>query len=183
MSKHPDHGNPARPGMSIPAELAVDLGTDEMTRRFREAPVYRKTAVVPIRTAIPGEPVTTVMADGLTETAVTCVGGEPVITNPGGEQYVPMGGWEQVTRRYDDIGGGLYQAKGLIRAIPNPTGQPVTIDAPWGVQQRQGPDCLFAVEYLPNAPGEIGPDRYLIGAGEFRQTYVPAVINEGGPNA
>jgi hypothetical protein len=154
--------------------LAVDLGTPEMTALFAAAPVYRKSAVVSIRAAEPGEIVATVMADGRAETTVTCAGGEPVITNPGGEQYVPTGAWEQVGRRYDELGGGRYQAKGMVRAFTNPTGQPVVITAPWGEEQRQGADCLFAVEHLPDAPEEIGADRYLIGAAEFAETYVPA---------
>src|SRR5581483_819943 len=101
-------------------------------------------------------------------------GGEPVITNPGGEEYVPMGGWEQVRRRYDALGGGRWQAKGMVRAVVNPTGAEVTITAPWGEEQHQGPDCMIAVEYLPSAPGEIGSDRYLIGAAEFAETYALA---------
>jgi hypothetical protein len=159
--------------MNSDNRIQVDLSTPDMTAAFRAAPVYRKRAVVTIRTARPGEQVTTTMANGIEETAVRCTGGEPVIANPGGEEYVPMGDWEQVSRRYDALGDGRYQAKGMIRAFANPAGQPVVINAPWG-EQQQGPDCLFAAEYLPGTPDEIGPDRYLIGADEFRQTYEPA---------
>src|SRR5581483_1699046 len=86
---------------------------------------------------------------------------------------VPMGGWPQVERRYEPVGDGRYQAKGLIRAFRNPAGQPVTITAPWGEEQHQGPDCLFAAEYFPDDPERITADRYLIGAAEFAETYVP----------
>lgn len=160
--------------------MKLDLTTDEFTALFAAAPVYRKSAVVSIREAQPGERVVTVMGDGREETAVTCSGGEPVITNPGGEQYVPMGGWEQVGRRYDPLAGGLWLAKGMVRAFPNPTGAEVSITAPWGEEQHQGPDCLLAVEYLPASPGEIGSDRYLIGAAEFAETYALAAdVNAG----
>lgn len=154
--------------------MRLDLTAGEFTALFAAAPVYRKSAVVLIREARPGERVVTVMGDGREETAVTCSGGEPVITNPGGEQYVPMGGWEQVHRRYDQFGDGRWQAKGMVRAFPNPSGAEVSIMAPWGEEQHQGPDCLLAVEYLPSEPDVIGPDRYLIGAAEFAETYVPA---------
>jgi hypothetical protein len=154
--------------------MKLDLSAEEFTARFAKAPVYRKSAVVRIRTATPGEVVATVMADGRTETTVTCTGGEPAVTNPGGEQYVPMGGWEQVSRRYDPLAGDLWLAKGMVRAFPNPTGEDVTILAPWGEEQNQGPDCLFAAEYLPDRPDVIGADRYLIGGAEFAETYTLA---------
>lgn len=162
--------------MTNPGYIQADLSTEDMTAAFRDAPVFRKSAIVTIRTARPGERIVTTMASGLQETVVTCIGGEPVITNPGSEQYVPMGGWAQVERRYRPISGDQWQARGMVRAFVNPTGRPVVIDAPWGERQQQGPDCMFAAEYLPDAPGEIGADRYLIGADEFRQTYEPTAV-------
>jgi hypothetical protein len=148
----------------------LDLSTEEMSRRFAEAPVYRKSAIVSIREAIPGERIVTVMADGHRETENTAAEGEFVVTNPGGEQYVID---EKVfTGRYEPLGDGLYQAKGLIRAFRNPTGRPVTILAPWGEQEHQGPYCMFAALVTPDAPEKITGDRYLIGAREFADTYV-----------
>jgi hypothetical protein len=157
--------------MTSTSPVQVDLGTEDMTEAFRVAPVYRKSAVVTIRAAGLGERIATTMTSGLEETVVTCAGGEPVITNPGGEQYVLIGGWAQVERRYRRLSGNQWQARGMIRAFANPTGQPVVTDAPWGERQQQDADCLFATEYLPDEPYKIGPDRYLIGADEFRQTY------------
>lgn len=157
---------------------ALDLSTDEMTARFDAAPIYRKSAVVTIREADPGERVVTTLANGHEETAVTCDGGEPVITNPGGEQYVPTGGWAQVERRYHPLNGGRWQARGMVRAFPNPTGGDVTILAPWGEEQHGTADCLLAAEYLPDRPDDISADRYLIGAQEFAATYEPASESE-----
>jgi hypothetical protein len=161
-----NHQPERRTGMSH-----TDLNTGEITALLAAAPLYRKSAVVMIRAAEPGERIVTALANGLEETAVTCKGGEPVITNPGGEQYVPIGGWAQVERRYVPLSGDRWQARGMIRAVRNPAGRDVTILAPWGEEQHGAPDCLFAAEYFPDDPERIGADRYLIGAAEFAETY------------
>ena len=109
------------------ARLAVDLNTAEMTALFRSALVYRKTAVVVISAALAGETIVTVTADGTEETRRVCQGGEPVITNPGGEEYVPQGGWPAVERRYSKRPDGRWEARGLVRAFPNPAGCPVRV--------------------------------------------------------
>lgn len=152
--------------------MELDLSTDEFTAQFAAAPVYRKSAVVNARPAVPGEQVVTTLADGTVETTVTCDGGEIVITNPGGELYV-VGG-EKFAKRYAPLGDGRFQARGMVRAVINPAGGDVTVIAPWGEEQHGGPACMFAVIYDPEEPEEVGSDRYLIGAAEFAETYALA---------
>jgi PGDYG protein len=148
----------------------TDLNTPDMTALFAAAPLYRKSAIVAARRASAGERIVTVMSSGHVETSVTCDGGEWVITNPGGELYVISA--EKFARRYEPADDGRYRAKGIIRAFRNPAGVPVTILAPWGEDQVQDGDCMFATEFFPGDPGRIGSDRYLIGAAEFAETYV-----------
>ena len=95
-----------------------------------------------------------------------------LVTNPGGEQYLI--GSEQVRARYVHLGVDRYQAKGAVRAFPNPTGRDVTVIAPWGTEQNGGPDAMLAVAVDAYAPHVIASDRYLIGGQEFADTYVKA---------
>jgi hypothetical protein len=147
----------------------LDLSTPEMTQRFAEAPVYEKTAVVSIREVQPGEALETVLADGRVETKNVAKEGDHVVTNPDGEQYFISA--QEVADRYTDLGDGRYQAKGACRAFPNPTGDEITIIAPWGEEQHGGADAMVAVLYDPAQPDVIGSDRYIIGGKEFKNTY------------
>lgn len=112
----------------------------------------------------------TVLADGTAETVNTCNEGDYIVTNQGGEQYVLAS--ENFTKRYEPMEDGNYRAKGMCRAFPNPTGDDVSVTAPWGEEQHGGPDAMFAVAIDPGNPSEVGNDRYLIGADEFRSTYI-----------
>jgi hypothetical protein len=66
---------------------------------------------------------------------------------------------------------GVFRAKGMVRAIPNPTGQSVEITAPWGEPQYGDAECLFASVYDPAQPDVVGPDRYIIDNDSFLATY------------
>lgn len=140
------------------------LHLDPHTFDFTEAPRYRKTAIVTVRTAYPGEPMQTVLADGLVETRRTLQGGEKIITNPTGEEYAIRA--EQFDQLYRHIEGDRYQSLGIVQAIPNPTGQPIRIIAPWNEWQYGKEDCWLAQGINPT-------DRYIIAGAEFFHTYRP----------
>lgn len=154
-----------------PKEL--DLSTDEWTERLASAPVFAKKGVVQARQATPGEQVTTTLEDGTVETSNTANEGDVVITNPGGEQYI-IGG-EKFAGRYEATEEeGVFRAKGMARAVQNPTGADIEIMAPWGEPQYGGPDAMIATVFDPEQPDVVGDDRYIIGYEEFQTTYGPA---------
>lgn len=153
--------------------LELDLSTDEWTQRLTEAPVYAKKSLVQIRKASPGEVVTTTLADGTVETSNTAGENDVVITNPGGEQYIIDA--DKAEKRYEPTTeDGVYRAKGMARALTNPTGAPIEITAPWGEKQFGDADCLIATVFDPAQPDVVSSDRYIIGANEFQDTYGPA---------
>ena len=157
---------------SNPGVQELDLSTDEMTQRFAEAPIFTKTAQVHIREATPGEQLTTTLADGTVETVNTAKEGDMVITNPGGEQYFVSA--EKVAARYEPTDEeGVFKAKGMVRALQNPTGTPIEIMAPWGEPQYGDERAMLATLYDPAQPEVIGTDRYIIGYDEFQTTYAP----------
>ena len=152
------------------SERHVDLSTPDWTERLAKAPLYKKTALVHIRPAIPGERIVTTLADGSEETSNIAGEQDVVITNPGGEEQIVS--LEKAVQRYDLTDTpGLFQARGMIRAVDNPFAQSITIDAPWGSPQRGDADCKVAVLYDPLAPDVVGMDRYIIGGDEFKDTY------------
>ncbi|WP_276962134.1 hypothetical protein, partial [Ferrimicrobium acidiphilum] len=52
---------------------------------------------------------------------------------------------ENFAKRYESMEDGSYRAKGMCRAFPNPTGDDVSVTAPWGEEQHGGWDAMFAV--------------------------------------
>ncbi len=148
----------------------LDLSADSFTEALKSAPIYAKKGMVRARPAIPGEIVITRLADGTEETRNVATDNHMVITNPGGEEYLI--GNEKFGLRYaaTEIEG-VYKAKGLIRAITNPTGRNIEIVAPWGEVQVGGPDCKIGVAYYDDRAGIVEPDRYLIADDEFQTTY------------
>jgi hypothetical protein len=150
----------------------LDLQTDEWTERFASAPIFEKTARVRIRPAVPGEQIKTVLANGTEETVKTAGDNDVVITNPTGEEYIVDA--EKAASRYKPTEeDGVFQAIGTSRILPNPTGGPIEITAPWGEPQFGDADCLLASLYDTNQPEVISTDRYIIGGEEFRQTFGP----------
>lgn len=148
----------------------VDLNDRMATKGFLVSPLYRKSVTVEAYQTTEDTPLDTVLADGTLETSRTVPSGQWVVTNPDGEQYAITD--ETFTARYEHVNGNTYQAKGIIRAFPNPFGHPITIMAPWGELQFAERDCYFAVPY-EGPDGFIGEDRYLIGKQEFFNTYDP----------
>jgi hypothetical protein len=152
------------------APRELDLSTSEWDARLKNAEVYAKKAIVQAREAVPGETITTTLADGTVETTNTAGENTVIITNPGGEQYII--GAEKFASRYEPTDTqGEYQATGLARAVKNPTGGEIQVMAPWGELQFGGPDAMIATVFDPLNPDEVSADRYIIGADEFKDTY------------
>lgn len=159
-------------------ELRVKLAAEEWTERLRNAPIYKKTAIVHIRPATPGELVVTRLANGQHETENVAATDQVVVTNPGGEKQLVD--FEKAVQRYDpaDVPG-LFSAKGMVRAVDNPYRWPISIEAPWGGVQHGDAECKIAALYDPDTPDVISTDRYIIGKAEFAQTYGDQPVGAG----
>lgn len=152
--------------------LELDLTTQEVTDALAQAPVFAKKGVVQARPATPGERIVTVLADGTEETSNVAGENTVVITNPGGEQYII--GADKFNSRYSATEeDGVFRAKGMARALQNPTGGDIEIMAPWGEKQFGDAQSMIATVYDPDQPDVIGSDRYIIGGAEFQDTYAP----------
>lgn len=134
----------------------------EMDEALASAPLYEKKARVTMRVAAPGEKLSTVLRDGTVETTRVLEGGEAIVKNPMGEEYAM--GMDKFTSRYAQDGD-EWRATGEVKAVKNPTGENITIVAPWGEEQHGGPDCYIACN-----PQDT-KDRYIIGGEEFARTY------------
>lgn len=151
----------------------LDLSTDEWTERLANAPTYAKKAIVQAREVAEREEVRTTLADGTEETVNVAEPGDVIVTNPSGEKYVLKP--DNFAKRYKATDeDGVFRAKGMARAVQNPTGTEIEIMAPWGELQNGGLDCMIATVFDPEQPDVIGLDRYLIGDDEFKTTYAPA---------
>lgn len=150
----------------------LDLSTDEWTERLGSAPVFAKKGKVAARQVTDREEVRTTLANGTKETVNVAEAGDVVVTNPSGEQYVLKP--DNFAKRYQATEEeGVFLAKGMARAVANPTGADIQIMAPWGEPQYGGPDCMVATVFDPEQPDVIGGDRYIIGGAEFAETYAP----------
>lgn len=148
----------------------LDIHTPAFSALFKNAPVYRKNAVVKARKVLKEELLETVLSNGFVEITRLVPVGCWIITNPGGEEYaIPN---ERFHSRYEETDiPGVYHAKGEIRAIKNTTGKPVEIIAPWGGSQFGDSDCIIASGCDENMnPTDY---RYIIGYQEFLDTYFP----------
>lgn len=153
-------------------KLELDLSTPEWEATLAEAPVYAKKGMVEARILAEDEQLDTVLADGTVETSRIVPAGEVIVTNPGGEQYAIER--EKFDKRYEVTSeDGIYRAKGMVRAVDNPTGEDIQVMAPWGELQFGGPDCKIASVFNPDNPDEVSSDRYIIGGQEFEDTYGP----------
>lgn len=157
--------------------VRLDLSSETVTSRLAEAPIFEKTAMVQAEQVQEEREVRTVLKDGTEETVNIAKPGDYIVTNPGGEQYVmSQENFDKRYAAYEGSGWGnepsnTYQAKGSVRAIQNPTGQPITITAPWGEEQHGDERCYVVSAYDPNKPNEVSGDRYIIGYDEFHETY------------
>ena len=146
--------------------MIVNLFTETMDEAFAKAPRYRKSVIVEARKTLKEEKLDTILASGVHETSRIVPVGHWIITNPGGEEYAVTE--EKFLSRYEQMEDGRCRAKGVIRALRNPTGEDVEIMAPWGEPQYGDKNCLFAATMDGT---EITNDRYIIGGDEFVDTY------------
>lgn len=153
----------------------LDLHRGELDVALGAAPVFDKTTEITAVQADRAGRLTTVLVDGTVETTKDYAEGEWIVTNPDGERYVIP----DVTfrRRHRHLGGDRYQTVGAVRAIRNPTGGPISIDAPWEAMQYANADCMIAEAIDPDHPERRTVDRYLIGGAEFATTYTPRKQN------
>ena len=95
--------------------------------------------------------------------------GDAIITGPEGEHYSIAAAdfaalYEPLRGEDGAVVPGAYLPKNQIKAMPNPTGREIVIDAPWGGQQHGEADC-WLVE------SQVNGSRYIIEAAAFAQTY------------
>lgn len=145
----------------------IDLQSGEFNERFIDAPLWTKKAIVDARQVTETEHLDTILANGFLETTREVPAGHWIVTNPGGEEYALSD--EKFQSRYESIGNGKFQAKGVIRAYSNPTGGKVEITAPWGEKQFGDERCYFATAVSENF--DPTQDCYIIGYDEFMETY------------
>ncbi len=146
----------------------VDRKASEIIRALAEAPLFKKQGQVKARPAVPGERVTTTLANGANETVNTANEGDWVVTNPSGEQYIVSG--QKFFGRYEATDEtGAYSAKGHCRAVRNPFGRPIEIVASWGEPQTGDENCMVADTC--DAEGKVDGEPYLIEAKAFAETH------------
>lgn len=95
--------------------------------------------------------------------------GDAIITGPEGERYSIAAAnfavlYEPLRGEDGAVVPGAYLPKNQIKAMPNPTGREIVIDAPWGGQQHGEADCWLA-------ESQVTGDRYIIEAAAFAQVY------------
>lgn len=152
--------------------VRLDLNSDAWSDVLATGSVFEKSATVAARPAKIGEVITTVLDDGTVETSNVAGDGDLVVTNPGGESYLVTK--EVFNKRYKETGTpGIFQAQGMVRAVPNPTGTQVAITAPWGEDMVGDKDCWIVEAVDTTDPASRSNDRYLIGGAEFVDTYRP----------
>lgn len=153
----------------------IDRKSPEILEALRDAPVYEKQALVRARRVKDDERVETTLADGTHETSNIAHEGDWVVTNPAGEEYVVPAG--EFDARYDATGTeGVYQAKGSCRALPNPYGAPIEIEASWGESMRGDEYCYIVDSCAPD--GSPAGEPYLIAGPVFAATYRLRAGNE-----
>lgn len=151
----------------------LDRKSPEILEALREAPVYEKHVLVRARQAQNRERIETMLADAR-ETSNTAHENDWVVTNPQGEEYVVPG--EAFRKKYAETEiEGVYQSRGLCRAIPNPYNVPIEIEASWGEPMRGDEECYIADACSP--AGAPAGEPYLIAGPVFSATYRPLTGN------
>lgn len=146
----------------------IDRNAPEIRGALLSAPVYEKHVLVRARRAVEGERIQTTLADGTVETSNIAHEGDMVMTNPQGELYIVPG--NEFSAKYTETGTeGIYQARGRCRALPNPYGVPIEMEASWGEAIRGDEECYIAVSC--DTDGSIQGEPYLIAGPVFQITY------------
>jgi hypothetical protein len=149
--------------------VKLDVQTPDFTVAFASAPLADKQGTVLARQVTETETIVTIVNGVFAETTNTAYPDDFVITNPNGEEYILQAA--NFLKRYKPTGlSGVYQARGTIRFIDNPTGASIEIIAPWGEPQFGEADCLLAVT-VEDENDSISGDRYIIERKAFEATY------------
>ena len=126
---------------------------------------YAKFTEIQVRRANPGELIETFTSDGK-ETQNTAGENDYVVTNLGGsgEEYILTA--EKLNKRYFNVSGNIWKAKGECRALLY-TGVPTSFMASWGEAMVLKPGDMICSP-LPDL-NEV----YRIARAEFGSTYAP----------
>ena len=147
----------------------IDRKSTEILLALAGAPIYKKFGTVIARQAIPGEVVKTILNDGREETASSDKGGDVVVTNSTGEQYILSA--ETFASRYvATTEDGVFSANGYVRAIKNPFETPIEISASWGEPQYGDEECLI-LDICDDEGNNMAGEPYLIDVEVFSETY------------
>ncbi len=148
----------------------LDRKAAEIAASLQTAKIFKKQGTVTARLGVVGEKVETVLGNQQYETKNEVKEeGSMVVTNPGGEQYVVKGA--TFAARYEEsTTPGTYHAKGYIRAINNPAGEPIVMLASWGEDQNGGADCMIA-DVCDAEGNNLKGEPYIIDAQAFATTY------------
>ena len=124
---------------------------------------YEKFTQIKARPANPGEVIETITSDGK-ETQNTAQPGDYVVSNLGGsgEEYILTA--DKLSKRYKEVGNGIYQAIGECRGFEY-NGPETVFIASWGEQMILKPGDMI-VTPLPQQ-NEV----YRIARKEFQSTY------------
>ncbi len=166
-------GEPCHEGVVVKAHFKentvekIDRKAQQVISALSTAPVFKKQGQVKARRATADEEITTVLEGGAKETVNRAKQGDWIVTNPGGEQYILND--TKFLGRYEDVGDGVYAAKGHCRSILNPFGKPIEIMASWGAPQNGDERCMIADTC--DANGKCDGEPYLIDADAFAKTY------------
>ncbi|MGO9547728.1 MAG: PGDYG domain-containing protein [Rhodomicrobium sp.] len=150
---------------------AVDRHAPAITEALdRGGKTYRKSGEVRAIRATAKTAVETILADGTKETKNIADPGDYIVTAPSGERWVVKP--ETFLARYTLKHGKkhVYIARGLVAAVKNPFGRPISIMASWGERQHGAADCMIA-DVIDPATNERAGEPYLIAGDLFKQTY------------
>lgn len=125
---------------------------------------YAKTARISARPGIPGEKITTTLANGHQETVNVAKAGDMVATNPGGEQYVIKA--ETFKKKYeiDPDNPKVFRPKGGAQQFLQ-LNEDIDFVAPWGEDMH-----MKSGDFINVTDREKG-DIYGIAKKEFFDTY------------
>ena len=125
---------------------------------------YAKTARISARPGIPGEKITTTLANGHQETSNVVQDGDMIATNPGGEQYVIKA--ETFKKKYeiDPDNPKVFRPKGGAQQFLQ-LSEDIDFVAPWGEDMH-----MKSGDFINVTDREKG-DIYGIAKKEFFDTY------------
>jgi hypothetical protein len=149
---------------------AVSIAIGDVRDQLENGQIYEKFGQVRAIVANGGEEIETNTVER-TEASEIAKAGDYIVTNPGGERYIVSA--SDFTKKYEATDeNGVYNAKGIVRGIMNPTGQDITITTKSGKKLLGDFDAMIVVSYNPETD-QISDDIRLVNDDEFLETYRP----------